>query len=320
MSQTFTIRVKRGLKANLPASAALGELIFTTDTKELYCGAGLSNPLDFVSGPQTVGPVSSFSTQPSSAPYSVPATIGPFTLSAVGQASGGTVYYTGSITGISTYSSLVGCAFIISGFTNPANNGTFTCYGASSTLLLLANASAVAETHAGTATNVPTNANVSSGSGCFGFSFQVSEPITVSQLGRQYIAGNTQNHNVKLWANTNTGTPLASGTVLAASASDAFGIKWASISPVTLTPGVRYSIAIDENISGDEWPDILGQFYLQPQFPVSVNTPSGVCPNICAMTGAAGAFPGTQAPVGDNNGIGSMYDAPAMMYTYTEGD
>lgn len=35
-----TIRVRRGLKANLPASAALGEILLTTDTNELFRGTG----------------------------------------------------------------------------------------------------------------------------------------------------------------------------------------------------------------------------------------------------------------------------------------
>lgn len=40
-----TIQVKRGLAANLPASAALGELLFTTDTKCFYLGNGTGNAL-----------------------------------------------------------------------------------------------------------------------------------------------------------------------------------------------------------------------------------------------------------------------------------
>ena len=48
MSQTYVVRIKRGLSTNLPASAALGELHFATDTKMLYCGTGSGNPLDLV--------------------------------------------------------------------------------------------------------------------------------------------------------------------------------------------------------------------------------------------------------------------------------
>jgi hypothetical protein len=39
------ILVKRGLKSNLPADAALGEVLFATDTEELYIGQGAGNAL-----------------------------------------------------------------------------------------------------------------------------------------------------------------------------------------------------------------------------------------------------------------------------------
>lgn len=34
------ILIKRGLQANLPSSASIGELLFTTDTKRVYVGTG----------------------------------------------------------------------------------------------------------------------------------------------------------------------------------------------------------------------------------------------------------------------------------------
>ena len=37
-----TIQIKRGLKANLPATAAAGELLVTTDTHEITIGTGTS--------------------------------------------------------------------------------------------------------------------------------------------------------------------------------------------------------------------------------------------------------------------------------------
>ena len=35
-----TIQIKRGLSTNLPSSAALGEILYTTDTKRFYIGNG----------------------------------------------------------------------------------------------------------------------------------------------------------------------------------------------------------------------------------------------------------------------------------------
>lgn len=41
-----TIQLKRGLKANLPATAAAGEILITTDTHEISIGTGSAlNPL-----------------------------------------------------------------------------------------------------------------------------------------------------------------------------------------------------------------------------------------------------------------------------------
>jgi hypothetical protein len=37
---SVTIQVRRGLAANLPSSAAIGELLFATDTGILYIGTG----------------------------------------------------------------------------------------------------------------------------------------------------------------------------------------------------------------------------------------------------------------------------------------
>jgi hypothetical protein len=90
--------------------------------------------------------------------YSInPASIGTFTLSAAANASGGNTIYTGTITGgTSPYTSgasngYVGFAFIVKGFTNAANNGTFVCVASSATTLTLQNPSGIAETHAGSA-------------------------------------------------------------------------------------------------------------------------------------------------------------------------
>ena len=40
-----TIQIKRGLAANLPSSAAVGEILYTTDTKKFYIGNGENQTL-----------------------------------------------------------------------------------------------------------------------------------------------------------------------------------------------------------------------------------------------------------------------------------
>ena len=132
-----------------------------------------------------------------------------------------------------------------------------------------------------------------------GFQFSVLRAITVSQLGRRYIAGNTQDHVVNLWVSTNTVTPIASGTVLASSSADGLGIKWVAVTPVVLTPGNLYAIGVDETTGGDTWLD-YGAASLQPEL------------------GPIGAREGT-GPSTYLNGYGpiagAMYDNPAMTFT-----
>ena len=45
-----TIKLKRGLKTNIPASAASGEPVWITDTQELFIGDGPGNALVKVTG------------------------------------------------------------------------------------------------------------------------------------------------------------------------------------------------------------------------------------------------------------------------------
>jgi hypothetical protein len=90
--------------------------------------------------------------------YSInPASIGTFVLTSVANASGGNTVYTGTFTGgTSPYGSgasnaYIGFRFVIKGFTNALNNGTFVCVASTATTVTLVNASGVAETHAATA-------------------------------------------------------------------------------------------------------------------------------------------------------------------------
>jgi uncharacterized repeat protein (TIGR01451 family) len=64
---------------------------------------------------------------------------------------GTSTVYKGTITG-GINNGFAGDSFTIAGFTNAANNGTFTCTASTTTTLTCANTAGVAETHAGTAT------------------------------------------------------------------------------------------------------------------------------------------------------------------------
>lgn len=77
---------------------------------------------------------------------------GSITLTAVNQvsASAGTAVYVGSMPD-GAFGGYVGVPFVITGFVNGGNNGTFMCVASSAGAMVLQNAAAVAETHAGTA-------------------------------------------------------------------------------------------------------------------------------------------------------------------------
>lgn len=78
--------------------------------------------------------------------------LGPFTLSAAGNAAAGNTTYTGTITGYDA-SLLVGQPVTIAGFViNSGNNGTFTIVSGSPTTLVVNNAAGVSESQASTAT------------------------------------------------------------------------------------------------------------------------------------------------------------------------
>jgi hypothetical protein len=60
--------------------------------------------------------------------------------------------YSGATYGNGALNAYAGLSFVVAGFTNVTNNGTFTCVSSTATTVTLVNATAVLETHAGTAT------------------------------------------------------------------------------------------------------------------------------------------------------------------------
>jgi hypothetical protein len=87
-----------------------------------------------------------------------------------------------------------------------------------------------------------------------GHAFIPAAVLTVSQLGRYYAVGNTQDHQIGIWERE-TGTLVTSGTILAATASDGNGMKYVAVTPVNLDPSKEYIIAALESNGGDLWPD-----------------------------------------------------------------
>lgn len=131
-----------------------------------------------------------------------------------------------------------------------------------------------------------------------GFQFTVNAAIAVSQLGRLYLSGNTQNHTVNLWISSNTTAPIATGTVLASSPSDSNGYKWVTIPPITLAPGNTYVIAVDEAHLGDTWYNVF-----TPSLQAVFNTPV-----VSAYTLTVDSYPN------DNASGNGAFSTPAMMF------
>ena len=88
--------------------------------------------------------------------------------------------------------------------------------------------------------------------GTVGYTFTCGSRLTVTHLGRWYSSTNSQDHQVGIWDYA-AGTLIQSGTVLAASASDANGFKYVSVSSVTLQPDRVYAIGSLETSGGDNW-------------------------------------------------------------------
>jgi hypothetical protein len=80
-----------------------------------------------------------------------------------------------------------------------------------------------------------------------------ASPITVTALGRMYVAGNSGTHVLKL-VNAN-GSDVAGGSVsLTMSGGTAGQFKYASLSsPVVLAAGATYYVASQETAGGDYW-------------------------------------------------------------------
>lgn len=136
-----------------------------------------------------------------------------------------------------------------------------------------------------------------------GYSFNVAEPILVTKIGRLYAAGNVQDHNFNIWISTNTSTPLATGTILAASASDAKNFKYATLgTPLILLPGNLYTVAIDETPTTG---DTLVYNYTPP-----LNTPFV---NISGRYGTASSGIYPNGAWGSKN-AGQIIDTPDIVY------
>jgi len=91
-------------------------------------------------------------------------------------------------------------------------------------------------------------------SGWVGMKFTVgATPITVCELGRWVLSGNTASHTVKL-ADATTGNDLPGASVTVATAGAPVGFKYATLAaPVTLNAYSSYYLLCQETLNGDKW-------------------------------------------------------------------
>ncbi len=139
--------------------------------------------------------------------------------------------------------------------------------------------------------------------GCLGFQFKVASSISVARFGRYFIAQNTHNHRIDLWDVAAHVLPIATGTVLAASASDADGFKWVDITPITLDPAKTYRIAVAETNTEDMWKDEWNANTL----PV-INTAVFTTSASVFGAGVPGTYPANTA------GATTIFTTPAMCF------
>jgi hypothetical protein len=90
--------------------------------------------------------------------------------------------------------------------------------------------------------------------GCVGFKITIgATDITVSELGRWKVAGNSGSHTIKI--TTADGTVIVSAVVDMTAGSDATYV-YASCSPTVLSASGVYFVLSSETNGGDQWYDI----------------------------------------------------------------
>jgi hypothetical protein len=132
-------------------------------------------------------------------------------LTSVANNSGGHTVYTGIITGGAS-NAFAGTTFVIAGFTNGVNNGTYLCSASTGTTLTLVNALGTSETNLGSATTEGTYIIASAGgTNCL---FQLAPAVnpTVSGNVSAYLYANVTSGPVGCFNLTN---PTSTGSALA---------------------------------------------------------------------------------------------------------
>jgi hypothetical protein len=153
-------------------------------------------------------------------------------IASVANASSGSTVYTGTITGGAS-NAFAGKTFVVIGFTNATNNGTYLCTASSDTTLTLQNALGIAEVTSGTATtNGAFVVSSAYGTPCLFQAGPIKQP-TISGNVSAYIydAPHTGAVGCFIMANpTSTGSALDSDTTL--NSLSFFGVPDVGVGPI----------------------------------------------------------------------------------------
>ncbi len=107
-----------------------------------------------------------------------------------------------------TGNGFAGDSFVIAGFTNAGNNGTFTCTASTATTLTCSNTAGVTETHAGTAT---TNGTFNWALGAISINPSGADIGVTTTVGSAVFLGQSTTYNITVF---NNGTSAANAVVL----------------------------------------------------------------------------------------------------------
>lgn len=140
-------------------------------------------------------------------------------------------------------------------------------------------------------TSVTAGSTRNNWNGEVGFRFTVgASPITVTELARWVLAGNTNAHNVSIYGNIFTGSPtLIAQVSIDTSGAPTNAFKSEAISPVVLSAATIYCI-VSEELSG-------GDSFLNSNTSITTTTVATVVDAVY-RSGTSGAFHNNGGPAG----------------------
>lgn len=286
-----------GIGATISALLA-GQTYASTTPPPYIAEAGESLSVLVGSGSTTTTPSSSVISSVS-APVTTTLTL---TAASAPTAAGYTVY-TGTITGGGANAFATGYTFVVTGFTNAGNNGTFACVGSTSTELLLQNQGSTAETHAGSAATKNASYNCSANQFISSLNI-VGEQVTIT--GCTHSADNGTFTAVAGGGNSGA---ITLGNANAVAETSVLGSAFLTITNIVFT--IKGWVVEFDNTASIRSAKLLGPS-LTPYSatPSTLYTPAGATKGL--LVGSD--FMGTQASAGSIFGTGACQSGNCKLY------